>query len=285
VLNIRDHNADATRDDPPFEISAVYFDNDKMQLWRKRQIEGKDLKWLRRRVKENGGTLDIYPDDYGNRADPEHIFAQYAQRVQMSRPPIDVLEWLAKSDDGDLFNRTERVIEIVTTNEQQFGKGITYIDRRLVKRWHKGEVHYEGTKGDVSRYTDGPTSPTNILTYNRSSKVTGEDYTIRIEFKAANKQGMKTKFMGRIDSINDLINQNNKQWAIDNLILKEVDMRQVTKVIRKKGIDIALVGCIRRWTAQDFIDRMKKHRWTSYEINKCLKNIDNQWIFDHVDGN
>src|SRR5262249_9152158 len=115
----------------PFHPIGVYFATDMVQLWRKGWVKGRDLHWLQRTVAENGGDVDIWPNDYTGRSArgvKRPFFRRYEQTLQIRQPPLSVLRWLAETDDGDWFNKVELAMELVFATEAENDIASDWID-------------------------------------------------------------------------------------------------------------------------------------------------------------
>jgi hypothetical protein len=290
----------------PKKPTAIYAYFDKIQFWALNPLERKTLAWLRQQCGRGGLHVDNRPARFSTR---------YRQRIELRQPSDGALSWLAQRDDA-LVNRVEIAVDYIFPDRVAKDDAFEHLHRHLVRRWHGKNQKIKvvcGRRGETGRNTsaaelvndigDGETrydagrAPNKLVFYrNQYSRITGELICLHLEWHL---NGLKPVQAAGIESGQDLLEFNHRQFWQKRLLLFDVDRRRLGRLIRNRitgkrsraseikqtgGFKINIDGRTgevhtRAYdTVQELIDRFK----ASNQIHRALVPISSEGLLPGV---
>lgn len=191
--------------------SGIYAYVDVVAVWLKAPVFGSDLAWLKSQCGQGGIRV---------RKGPARFDWSYRQRLQISQPTQQALEWLAKRGDV-LLNYVEISLDWIFDQEADRIAAYEFVCRHFVKKHHReqGIRFYAGKQG-VTRYTARRWAPNVVAIYDdRPSKVTDEIDCVHFDWRSFGIGALRR--LG-IESVGDLIDFNHREFWRPRLLFFEL---------------------------------------------------------------
>ena len=210
----------------PIKPSAIHPYFDKIQFWLLKPVDRATIARLRKQCGRGG----LYVENRRARFD-----ARYRQRVELRQPSDQALRWLARHDDA-LINRAEVTIDLVFKSWAERDDAFDFLHRHLVRRWHGKRQQIRVYKAEDkrtsggTRYDAGRWAANRIVFYREEhSRITGELASLHLEWRL---NGLKAVRSAGIESGQDLLEFDHRQFWQKRLLLYEVDCQRLGRLIR-----------------------------------------------------
>ena len=214
----------------------------------------------------------------------------YQQYVDLKQPTDTALNYL-HSIGNVLINYVEFALDWTFNYEDECDAAWTFIDRHIIKRWHRDSQGIRYVKRKVTRYTAGRHETANLVSYaDKPSRITGELYCVHIEFRYTRQRTLQR--IG-ISSAKDLLNYDHHRFWKQRLLLRAIDLdrfgRRYNRQVLHKGprtgawirrrMDGSVYNQDRRTagkivrsygSTQAVIDQYRKYM----DVNGCLVDLD-----------
>jgi hypothetical protein len=262
---------------PPINPSAIHPYFDAVRLWVREPYDSEALAQLRAQCGRGG----IHPEN-----GPARFDSRLRQRIDIRQPSADALRQLARRDDV-LINKVEVALDYVFHSPVARDEAFEFLHRHMIRRWHgkKQEIrlYRRGMQGDDeggvgTRYDAARGAPNMTALYrDEFSRVTGELNCVHLEWRLS---GLRAVRNAGIESGQDLVEFNHRQFWQKRLLLYDVDPRRLGRLIRNH------VHGTRRRTSeyQTYSNgsRVNLDGWTGQGQADAYDTI--QQLIDHLTG-
>jgi hypothetical protein len=242
---------------PPTPVSTHAY-CDKVALWLPRPLDKSVIKQL----KANAAHVYI-----GNRV--ARFDRRLVQRIELKQPKESALRALAGLP-GAYVNQVEVALDLVFNRLREQDQAFEVFDWSLVRRWHsdKQQVLIFGAENNPeTRYDAGRFSPNQLVVYREHhSRISGESNCLHVEWRLNARRAVVA---AGIQSVQDLLRFNHRQFWEKRLLLYEADPERVGAFLRhrkrkgrpeKSDLDhkrgLVVINSVR--TIQELLDRYRE---------------------------
>jgi hypothetical protein len=173
-----------------------------------------------------------------SRNGPARFDAHYRQRIDLQQPTDDTLRHLAGRGDA-LINKVEITVDYVFESAATRDDAWKFLHRHMIRRWHgkkqqirlyRPGMQEDDEGGAGTRYDASRGAPNMTALYpDGFSRVTGELNCVHLEWRLS---GLKAVRNAGIESGQDLLEFNRRQFWQKRLLLYDVDPRRLGRLIR-----------------------------------------------------